>query len=101
MMMTWMVLLPPPLLQLLQLVEYPFTSASSWPKSRVELFSLLRSFTADSFPVLLFLFPEGGRIDSDIREKSVGFAQKENRPQLIHLLLPRTSGFNACLEALR
>lgn len=85
---------------LLRLVEYPFIH-SSWSRSRVELFGLLRSFTADSFPVLLFLFPEGDRIDLKTREKSIGFAQRERRPQLQHVLLPRTTGFHTCMDALR
>jgi precorrin isomerase len=29
------------------------------------------------------------------------FAKREGRPQLKHLLLPRTTGFNASLESLR
>lgn len=85
---------------LLQLVEYPFIS-SSWSRCRMDLFSLLRSFTADNFPVLLFQFPEGDRIDANIRQQSLSFAEKERRPQLLHVLLPRTTGFNACIEALR
>ena len=85
---------------LLTLVEYPFIS-SSWSHSRTNLFQLLRSFTADNFPVLLFQFPEGDRIDAKVRQQSLTFAQKERRPQLLHVLLPRTTGFNSCIEALR
>lgn len=85
---------------LLQLVEYPFIS-SSWSHSRTNLLQLLRSFTADNFPVLLFQFPEGDRIDAKVRQQSINFAQKEKRPQLLHVLLPRTTGFNSCIEALR
>jgi hypothetical protein len=36
-----------------------------------------------------------------ILARSNEFAQKESRPQLKHLLLPRTRGFNASLECLR
>jgi 1-acyl-sn-glycerol-3-phosphate acyltransferase len=84
----------------LQLAEYPCI-AESWSKCRTDLLSLLRSFTADAFPVLLFQFPEGDRIDSNIRQQSMSFAQKERRPQLLHVVLPRTTGFNTCIEALR
>ena len=85
---------------LLQLVEYPFIS-SSWSHSRTALLQLLRSFAADNFPVLLFQFPEGDRIDARVRQQSITFAQKERRPQLLHVLLPRTTGFNSCIEGLR
>lgn len=85
---------------ILQLVEYP-SITESWSRCRTDLLSLLRSFTADAFPVLLFQFPEGDRIDSNIRQQSMSFAQKERRPQLLHVLLPRTTGFNTCIEALR
>lgn len=33
--------------------------------------------------------------------KSLEFAKREGRPQLRHLILPRTTGFNASLESLR
>lgn len=65
------------------------------------LLHLLRSFTCDGLPVLLFQFPEGDRIDARVRQQSLSFAQKERRPQLLHVLLPRTTGFNACIEGLR
>ncbi|KAM3570795.1 hypothetical protein VYU27_007133, partial [Nannochloropsis oceanica] len=85
---------------LVRLVEYPFIS-SSWSLSRTNLFGLLRSFNADDFPVLLFQFPEGDRIDAKVRQQSLAFAAKEQRPHLLHVLLPRTTGFNTCIEALR
>jgi hypothetical protein len=75
-------------------------------------------------PVHLLLFPEAWSVhykashcssnnnnnnnsssDMDNRQailaRSNEFAQKESRPQLKHLLLPRTRGFNASLECLR
>jgi hypothetical protein len=36
-----------------------------------------------------------------LQAKSNEFAKREGRPQLQHLLLPRTTGFNASLESLR
>jgi hypothetical protein len=68
-------------------------------------------------PVHLLLFPEAWSVhykashcvndssSNDSRQailaRSNEFAQKESRPQLKHLLLPRTRGFNASLECLR
>lgn len=54
-------------------------------------------------PIQLLLFPEGWPIGQNRRsmiEKSIEFAKREGRPQLKHLLLPRTTGFYASLDSL-
>jgi len=64
--------------------------------------------TGAAAPVHLLFFPEGWCLHSSstsdrqsILAKSNEFAQREGRPQLRHLLLPRARGFNASLECLR
>lgn len=77
--------------------------------NRENMFQLLRSFTDRSgseAPVHLLLFPEGWSVYNGEDRKSVlarsnAFARREGRPQLKHLLLPRTTGFNASLDSLR
>jgi len=112
------------------LLEFPCLSpesGSGYVKDRDGLFELLRDFAQEerSCPVQFLLFPEGwsaatfediqGGSNSPpdtegndmalrrklLQAKSNAFAKREGRPQLRHLLLPRTTGFNASLESLR
>ena len=93
------------------LMEFPLLSAESsqnWVKDRSDLLTLLRSFADDGAPapVNLLLYPEGWSLQGETDRtaamaKSNEFAKREGRPQLKNLLLPRTKGFNACLESLR
>lgn len=91
-------------------LDFPLLSsenAQNYVQERNELFSLLRSFASTSTtgaPVHLLLFPEGCPEGDDRRAmiaKSIEFAKRDGRPQLKHLLLPRTTGFYASLESLR
>jgi len=96
------------------LLDFPLVNGEDYIADREHLFRLLRSFATSGgtgAPVHLLSFPEGwcvhshGVTDRKTRQailvKSNEFAQKEGRPQLKHLLLPRTRGFNASLECLR
>jgi len=90
-------------------LEFPLLNGDESVSEREYLFQLLRSFAENSgaaAPVNLLLFPEGWSLHNgadrlSIHAKSNIFAQREGRPQLKHLLLPRTRGFNALLESLR
>lgn len=91
------------------LLDFPLLSGenNSYIEDREELFSLLKSFAmAQGTPVHLLLFPEGWSLHNGADRKAVvaksnDFAKREGRPQLKHLLLPRTTGFSASLEKLR
>ena len=93
------------------LMEFPLLSAESsqnWVKDRSDLLTLLRSFADEGAPapIHLLLYPEGWSLQGEADRtaamaKSNEFAKREGRPQLKNLLLPRTKGFNACLESLR
>lgn len=90
------------------LLDFPVLSGeNSYVEEREDLFSLLKSFAeTQGNPVHLLLFPEGWSLHETKDRKSVlaksnDFAKREGRPQLKQLLLPRTTGFNACLESLR
>ena len=93
------------------LLEFPLLSAessSNWVKDRSDMLTLLRCFADGGAPapVHLLLYPEGWSLEGETDRqaaiaKSNEFAKREGRPQLKHLLLPRTKGFNACLESLR
>jgi hypothetical protein len=89
-------------------LEFPLMNGEDYMSNRDQLFQLLRSLAeySDAAPVHLLFFPEGwsqhnGADRRSILAKSNEFAKREGRPQLRHLLLPRTRGFNASLECLR
>ncbi|CAN0270953.1 unnamed protein product, partial [Ectocarpus fasciculatus] len=46
-------------------------------------------------------FPEGGTLTQETLASSLEFAQREDRPELTHLLLPHTTALSACLDGLR
>lgn len=90
-------------------LDFPLLSSENtqtYVQDRFELFSLLRDFASSSanVPTHLLLFPEGwpeGQDRKSMIKKSIEFAKREGRPQLKHLLLPRTTGFYASLDSLR
>mmetsp|Transcript_10034 Transcript_10034/g.15863 ORF Transcript_10034/g.15863 Transcript_10034/m.15863 type:complete len:550 (-) Transcript_10034:107-1756(-) len=91
------------------LLDFPVMNGEDYISDRENLFQLLRSFAegnGSAAPVHLLLFPEGWSLYNCEDRKSVlsrsnEFAKREGRPQMKHLLLPRTTGFNASLESLR
>lgn len=89
------------------LLEFPILNENNYIEDRADLFSLLKSFAeTNGTPVHLLLFPEAWSLHDTTDHKAVlaksnEFARREGRPQLKHLLLPRTTGFNASLESLR
>lgn len=91
------------------LLDFPLMNGEDYISNRENMFQLLRSFTGrggSAAPVHLLLFPEGWSVYNGEDRKSVlarsnAFARREGRPQLKHLLLPRTTGFNASLDSLR
>jgi hypothetical protein len=90
-------------------LEFPLVNGDEFVADREQLFKLLRSFAANrgsAAPVHLLFFPEewtlhNGADRRSLLAKSNEFAKREGRPQLKHLLLPRTRGFYASLECLR
>ncbi|CAN0128810.1 unnamed protein product [Pylaiella littoralis] len=70
-----------------------------WVKDRANLEKQLGVFTGDGFPLRLLIFPEGTTINQRSMDKCSAYAKKEQRPTFDHLLLPRTTGFGACLNA--
>lgn len=90
-------------------LDFPLMNGEDYISNRENMFQLLRSFTdrsGSAAPVHLLLFPEGWSVYNGEDRKAVlarsnAFARREGRPQLKHLLLPRTTGFNASLDSLR
>lgn len=91
-------------------LDFPLMNGEDYISKRETMFQLLRSFAdrgGSESPVHLLLFPEGwsmynnGENRKSVLARSNEFAKREGRPQLRHLLLPRTTGFNASLDCLR
>eukprot|EP00534_Pseudo-nitzschia_fraudulenta_P001500 CAMPEP_0201128846 /NCGR_PEP_ID=MMETSP0850-20130426/35038_1 /ASSEMBLY_ACC=CAM_ASM_000622 /TAXON_ID=183588 /ORGANISM="Pseudo-nitzschia fraudulenta, Strain WWA7" /LENGTH=411 /DNA_ID=CAMNT_0047398153 /DNA_START=187 /DNA_END=1419 /DNA_ORIENTATION=+ len=90
-------------------LEFPLIDEEEYVADRESLFKLLRSFAdydGAAAPVHFVLFPEGwslynGECRKAVLARSNDFAKREGRPQLKHLLLPRTTGFNASISSLR
>mmetsp|Transcript_11191 Transcript_11191/g.19728 ORF Transcript_11191/g.19728 Transcript_11191/m.19728 type:complete len:577 (-) Transcript_11191:153-1883(-) len=90
-------------------LEFPLIDEEDYVSDRESLFQLLRSFAdrnGATAPVHFLLFPEGwslynGENRRAVLARSNEFAKREGRPQLKHLLLPRTTGFNASISSLR
>ena len=94
-------------------MEFPLIDEEDYVSDRESLFELLRSFTtndqngaASAAPVHFLSYPEGwslynGEDRNAVMARSNEFARREGRPQLKHLLLPRTTGFNASISCLR
>ena len=81
------------------LLEFLFLKRD-WESDRANLQRRLASFARDRVPVLLILFPEGTTVNTRALEKSHGYSREKARPHLDLLLLPRTTGFEACLKSL-
>ena len=113
-----------------KLLDFPLLSSENtknYVQDRDKLFSLLKSFASPRHeqrnqthshshnypdsqshsqlpPVHLLLFPEGWPEHQNRKSmiaRSLEYAKREGRPQLKHLLLPRTTGFYASLDSLR
>jgi hypothetical protein len=90
-------------------LEFPLVNGDEYVVQREQLFKLLRSLASDrgsAVPIHLLFFPEewslhNGADRRSLLARSNEFAKREGRPQLKHLLLPRTRGFYASLECLR
>ncbi|PQQ13585.1 putative 1-acyl-sn-glycerol-3-phosphate acyltransferase 4 isoform X1 [Prunus yedoensis var. nudiflora] len=72
-----------------------------WEDDEPVMRKLLSSFADPADPLWLAIFPEGTDYNEEKCKKSQIFAAETGLPVLSHVLLPRTKGFCACLEALR
>jgi len=72
-----------------------------WETDRKLLTHRCRSWTDDKYRLWLFLFPEGTDFAEEKRLKSVKFAQNNGLDYYQNLLVPRTTGFTACISELR
>lgn len=52
-------------------------------------------------PMWLLIFPEGTNLSANTRKGSKAWAEKQDVPDMQHLLLPRSTGLHFCLQQLR
>lgn len=84
--------------------------ARNWAKDQSRLLHRLRRLNTDVNdpktgkglnPMWLLLFPEGTNISNNGRAASKRWADKQGTPDLVHCLLPRSTGMQFCLEQLK
>lgn len=61
----------------------------------------LHKFLDYEWPVAFLFCAEGTRFTKDKHNASVEFAKERNLPILKHHLLPRTKGFNMCVQTFK
>lgn len=84
----------------MQLSQFIFLKRN-WEKDKPHMASALQKLNTMADPMWLLLFPEGTNLAPDTRQKSAAWAQKSGIPDMQHVLLPRTTGLQFCLEELK
>jgi len=73
-----------------------------WAFDRYIMSRLLTRAKKDPLPLLLLIFPEGTVITPDTQAKSMDYAKKMDlKENFKHVLIPKTTGLQYCLEVLR
>ncbi|KAH6787000.1 lysophosphatidyl acyltransferase 4 [Perilla frutescens var. hirtella] len=72
-----------------------------WQVDESVMRDMLSSFSNIRDPLWLAVFPEGTDYTEQKCTRSQKFAKENGLPLLKNVLLPKTKGFNACLEILR
>ncbi|XP_051151038.1 probable 1-acyl-sn-glycerol-3-phosphate acyltransferase 4 [Andrographis paniculata] len=73
----------------------------NWEVDEPVMREMLSTFSDRRDPLWLAVFPEGTDYTKEKCAKSQKFANENGLPVLKNVLLPKTRGFNACLEILR
>ena len=84
----------------MQLSQFIFLKRN-WEQDRPHMASALQKLNKSADPMWLLLFPEGTNLAPSTREKSKAWAQKAGMADMHHLLLPRTTGLQFCIEELK
>ncbi len=83
-----------------KLQEHVFLERS-FEKDKKILEERLQSLLGHDDPVTLVLFPEGTRLTEEKYIASMAFAREKGLPELKHHLLPRTRGFETCVQTVK
>ena len=72
-----------------------------WDMDHIYLDRMLNYFIDISYPLQLFIFPEGTNMCNDGKRKSDAFAVKNGLPKYEYVLHPHVKGFNYMVQKLR
>jgi lysophosphatidic acid acyltransferase/lysophosphatidylinositol acyltransferase len=80
--------------------DYAFLKRT-FDQDHAHLIESTKQWISYQFPWTICLFSEGTRFTEEKHKKSLEYARKQGLPQLKHLLLPRTKGFNVMIRQLK
>ena len=72
-----------------------------WEQDKGYLTRVLGYFKDKTYPLQLFIFPEGTNMENSALERSHKYAEKNNLVKYDYVLHPRVTGFNYIVEQLR
>ncbi|KIW77082.1 hypothetical protein Z517_09528 [Fonsecaea pedrosoi CBS 271.37] len=84
----------------MQLYQFIFLKRN-WEQDKPNMASALQRLNKPTDPMWLLLFPEGTNLAPSTRTRSAEWAKKNNIPDTRHVLLPRSTGLQFCLEELK
>ena len=73
----------------------------SWEKDKPTMSKALQKLNKKANAMWLLLFPEGTNLAPSTRERSSDWAKKNKIKDMQHVLLPRSTGLQFCLQELR
>ena len=83
----------------MQLSQFIFMKRN-WEKDKSHLAAHLQKLNNPADPMWLLLFPEGTVLAPSTRERSARWAERKGITDMHHLLLPRSTGLQFCLQQL-
>jgi 1-acyl-sn-glycerol-3-phosphate acyltransferase len=83
----------------MQMSQFIFLKRN-WEKDKPHMADALEKLNKAAEPMWLMLFPEGTNLAPDTREKSAKWAAKNSMKDMMHTLLPRSTGLQFCLQQL-
>nr|XP_054753069.1 1-acyl-sn-glycerol-3-phosphate acyltransferase gamma-like [Lytechinus pictus] len=69
-----------------------------YAKDKTSLVNHFKNITTFHYPCVTLIFCEGTRFTEEKYKKSQAFAKEKGLPGLKHHLMPRTKGFNLCMQ---
>ncbi|KEF57676.1 uncharacterized protein A1O9_05594 [Exophiala aquamarina CBS 119918] len=84
----------------MQLSQFIFLKRK-WEEDKPNMAIALQKLNKVADPMWLLLFPEGTNLAPSTRAKSAAWAKKNNISDMKHVLLPRSTGLQFCLDELK
>ena len=84
----------------MQLCQFIFLKRN-WEKDKAHLSTHLQSLNKPFDPMWLLMFPEGTNLAPSTRQKSREWAAKNGIKDMQHVLIPRSTGLQFCLQEMR